>query len=94
MNATLLAIADPHTRLRRRKATPALRGVFHLCRLIHVMLDAPSLCRRAAWGHASASGVRLGKCHLGEQYGTSRWVILSRKIHEANGTHVVKHGVV
>ena len=29
-NATLLSIADPHTRLRRHNATPVLRGGFHL----------------------------------------------------------------
>ena len=29
-NATLLSIADLHTRLRRHSATPVLRGVFHL----------------------------------------------------------------
>ena len=29
-NATLLSITDPHTRLRRHKATPVLRGGFHL----------------------------------------------------------------
>lgn len=56
--------------------------------------DGQYVCRRRFWGAASTCHKDAGTCRLGAQYGTSRWVIQTHEVREANGTQVLKHWVV